>query len=487
MPIEQELIDAANGNMILATSLDHALPREESMSSRIERWTVDSQSSSVLFKLPPELRLAIYELVFAEHDTYLDQHGKPLLSFAEPQWLLHELPEDTERPLPEHSSLKELDNIFYILPDVFVARQTRCNGLGEELGWLSPSVAPRRFQHTELLRTCRQVFIEARDTLMKNATLRAFHNSLGGCSWLQWPVTVLHTHFHTWPISGIKHMTRYAANRITSLELHIRTCHVDRSWFGIVTRREEWRCIKDLRITFSTEGLDAGWKNKARCLPDAFICMPRLNRVTFHFEGLAERFHVLREMAKMAQSQWKFQLGGKMKGYCLEAQGSIKVYSWRGLCNTDDSFGADTPEGWSTVNIPVGTMGGFSRAEYADAIVECRDRYKRSGVSINRPFSDLDDEQYTPFDERIMLYGLGLGQVMYTFSVTFTARKNVPEDEDDDSDIPGPGEVKESWPEVRRDVLVSKDGPDLPDVWCGPYYLKNEASPGAIRRYGPRT
>ncbi|KAF5673834.1 hypothetical protein FHETE_3221 [Fusarium heterosporum] len=300
MPVDQELIDVANGDMALATSLDHALPRAESMSSKIERWTVDPQSPCHLFKLPKELRLDIYELALEEQDTYLDRYGKPILRIPEPQWLLHELPKDTENPSPEHSSLKELGNIFHLL------------------------------------------------------------------------------HGHLW-------------------------CHTNLPSLGIDTHKlrpsaapVEWRCIKDLQVTFTTEGLTAQWRDNARCLPGAFICMPSLNRVTSHFEDIAERFHILRDLAETAHSQWKFQLGGKRKGYCLKAHGSIKEYSWRGLWDTDLSFWPPMitpPVAYSRVNAPVGTIGGISRAEYIDTFVEFerRHRHKISGGFINHSFWDLID------------------------------------------------------------------------------------------------
>ncbi|KAF4996054.1 hypothetical protein FGRMN_4716 [Fusarium graminum] len=473
----QELMDALNGDMFLATRLDAASPRTESMSSKIERWTVDTQSSCTLFKLPPELRLDIYDLALAEHDTYLDRYGERLLPVStQPQWLLHELPEDTEGPLPEHSSLKELDNIFYMV-DGLVASTTREHGLGGGgTSWLSPSVTPRRFQHTELLCTCRRIFIEARDTLMKNATLRAFDNCYGGRNWLQWPVTELRTPLYSGRyIPGFKNVTR--------------------SWFHAVTRQNAWRCIKDLHMTFSTKDLTADWKKNARCRPHVFIRMPSLNRVTFHFEGVAERFHVLRELAEMAQSQWKFRLSGKMKGHCLRAQGSIKVHSWRGLCDSDDSHRtAYKPHGtWSTVNAPVGTIGGMSHAEYMDAFAgfERRHRSKSSDSSLNHSMWDLDDLRHnpgnTPFDEHMKLCHLGLGQVMYKFSVTFTAWKNRAEDEGDDSKIPGPGEVKEGWPEILRDVLVSSDGPDVSRAWGGPYLVNEQGGTEIVRWISRRT
>ncbi|KAJ4270493.1 hypothetical protein NW762_002180 [Fusarium torreyae] len=54
----------------------------------------------------------------------------------------------------------------------------------------------------------------------------------------------------------------------------------------------------------------------------------------------------------------------------------------------------------------------------------------------------------------------GFGARIYTFSVTWTAQKLEPED-GDDPDIPGPDDLKHSWPELRRDALVSLEKPQV--------------------------
>ncbi|KAM0563723.1 hypothetical protein ACHAPJ_001455 [Fusarium lateritium] len=484
------------------TELDHFLSEKESMSSQAVRWTIDPQESSPLFNsLPPEIRTDIYRFALSEHDTNLDRQGNALVPIPEPQWLMCELPEDTHKPALSHSSLKDIPDVFHYFQD----DKHPHNFDDEDVvpKWLRPGAAPRRFQYTELLRTCRRIFIEARDVLMKNATIRLYLSEIQQ-----------NDRFRHMPISknegifGMERITRYTANRITSIEIHLSQLILEDDFLNAFHCHEDLRCIKNLRIILShydwgilpegsspqltpygsgrayvdgeamehmelTKNYAPEDANPIPPIPynsrdeeeltsrywgtwgQALSLMPNLRRFTIDFEDSEEWFHALDKITEWAQRVWTFRLGGKMKGFYLSAQGNaIKKYSWRGPAvswTASCGYHTDQQPESSRAFTESDTLGGLSRSEYME-------RHSKSEKSQKlEEYADIMD-RYTDMPnccaECYRLDDLGLGKKMYTFSVTWTALKLSPED-GDDPDIPGPDDLKASWPEVRRDALVT--------------------------------
>ncbi|KAI8654874.1 hypothetical protein NCS57_01234700 [Fusarium keratoplasticum] len=430
MDPDQDLVDLAGGDPLVLKQLKDILPATESM----------------------------------KHDSHFDIQGRPRLQFPipEPKWLVCDLPENTSKPMPEHSSLESVDLCYY-LPQREPIREFHPDSPLQ----LRPGTPTLRFQHTSILRTCRRIFLEARDLLMKNATLR-----IRTGIWFFEELETIEVSIHS-----MGRMTRYAANRVTSLEIYLSQWELEGRFLCELEREENLRCVEDLRITIGKNGWRTGneWREEleisgpqltpygdGRDLEDgtwklmkdhmkleeehgqgrapippipytrrqkdgeptwgeSLSMIPNLKRLTMDFEHSEDRFQELKELAQWAQRVWTFRLGGKMKGYYLSAKDKpIKMYSWRGLapdmgmkaiCPNEDCPNGSNQEDSGDVEMPECCAETYKRMEY------------------------------------------GFGPRMYTFTVMWTAKKLDVED-GDDPEILGPDELKTKWPEVRRDALV---------------------------------
>ncbi|RSL43094.1 hypothetical protein CEP53_011858 [Fusarium sp. AF-6] len=458
-------------------SLEEIPSSARSMSTRAARWTIDPQDTSPLFdRFPPEIRQKIFSYALSEHDSHFDIQGQPRVGFPvpEPKWLVCELPADTFKPMPEHSSLEGVD-INYYSPEHETLHQCPV--------WLRSGTSAVRFQHTSLLRTCRRIFLEARDLLMENATLRIFakgdiptHKSRE----MQYVDVGVHS---------VLRMTRYTANRLTALEVYIGQDELEQSFITSFIKHDNLRCVEDLHITLRKHDWREGaerfgpqltpygksrdmegasrWQlmkdhmelakehNQGRApippIPysrwhrvirdptwgESLGRIPNLKRFTMAFEYSEDQFQRLKELAEWAQRVWTFRLGGKMKGYYLSAKDNpIKVHSWRGLAK---HMGQD-----------------FNRQGIICPNEDCPNKNK----------SDNNDRGEITMEE--VLYGFkmhkccaeayermkyGFGPRMYTFTVTWTAKELDPED-GDDLDIFGPDESASKWLEGQYDSLA---------------------------------
>ncbi|KAI8713155.1 hypothetical protein NCS52_01259100 [Fusarium sp. LHS14.1] len=464
------------------------MPPKVSMSVQAAQWTIDPQDSCPLFtRFPPEIRQEIFSCALSEHDSHFDIKGMPGVSFpiAEPKWLVCDLPANTPKPMPEHSILENIA-LDYYSPRENLVRDLyrRCPE------WLSPGTSAARFQHTSLLRTCRRIFLEARDLLMKNATLRFF---FGPCIPIEMGNAILRVHSR-------QQMTRYTANRLTSLEIYTHQLRLEHNFLNLLEQDKDLLCVEDLRITLykgawrkgseipgphitpygdcrEDSGTDTyqlmkdhmalekdHGQDRAPIPPfpytrwqygdgmswgESLSKIPNLKRFTMVFEHSENHFQRIKELAQWAQHVWTFRLGGKMKGYYLSAKDNpIKMYSWRGLlshmgvtiiCPDEDcpkkSKDSEEDDSWDSDNPDEDDLYYIEKPEC------CAETYKR------------------------MRYGFG--PRMYTFTVTWTARKLEPEDGDDPS-ILGPDELESKWPEGHDDILVPDTNPTVP--WGGTFH-----------------
>ncbi|EEU34144.1 uncharacterized protein NECHADRAFT_85713 [Fusarium vanettenii 77-13-4] len=463
---DDDLVEMANGDLEFLQLLREAMPREASMSIQATQWTIDPQDSCPLFaRFPFEIRQEIFSYALSEHDSHFDIHGQPRVGFPipEPKWLVCDLPENTSKPMPEHSSLENIDLDYYS------PREKPIRELFRECPfWLRPGTSATRFQHTSILRTCRRIFLEARDLLMKNATLRIFYDA---------DLTNLRIDARP-SVHSRQRMTRYTANRLTSLEVYYNQDLLETDFLERFDTNKNLLCVEDLRITLrkndwrdgsETFGLqltpygdgrddeDDDWQlmqdhmaleeehrqGRAPIPPipytrresnngeltwgESLSMIPNLKRFTMDFEYSEDQFERLKELAEWAQRVWMFRLGGKMKGYYLSAKDNpVKVYSWRGLTPhmgaTIICFDEDCPQK-SLDSDP--DDSGDSDEDSSEMC--CIETYKRMGY--------------------------GFGPRMYTFTVTWTARKLKPEDGDDPT-ILGTDELQAQWLEVYRDSLA---------------------------------
>ncbi|KAJ4312544.1 hypothetical protein N0V84_009870 [Fusarium piperis] len=432
----------------------------ESMSIQATRWITDPQDSCPLFtRFPPEIRQEIFSYALSEHDSHLDIHGRPRVRFPvnEPKWLVCDLPEDTSKPMPEHSSLENVDLCYY---------SPRKKSIGELDGkcsvWLRPGTSAARFQHTSILRTCRRVFLEARDLIMKNATLRIFTHGYFS----------RRTRTMSVGVHSKSCMTRYTANRLTSLEIYIPQWSLEVGFKYKFRGNDNLRCVQDLRITickhewresdtfgpgltpygdglewmgdrhFMEEHMQLEEKHDQGRAPippipytrflkfkegswgELLGMIPNLKRLTMDFDYSEDRFQKLKELAEWAQRVWTFRLGGEMKGYYLSAKDNpIKRISWRGLATH---------------------MGAKIICPNEDCPTKSSDPDQEGSDNTEKPECCAETEKRM---------GYGFGPRMYTFTVTWTARKLEPEDGDDPT-IPGPDELEAQWPEERCDSLA---------------------------------
>ncbi|KAL2671200.1 hypothetical protein Neosp_013777 [[Neocosmospora] mangrovei] len=470
MDLDEDLVDLAGSNLWSLEELREVMPKTESMSTRATRWIIHPQDSCPLFtRFPSEIRQGIFSYALSEHNSHSDIKGQPRvqLPVPEPKWLVCDLPESTSKPMPEHSSLEGFDLSYYSPQTISVEEFDRKCPV-----WLRPGTSAVRFQHTSLLRTCRRIFLEARDLLMKNATLRIF------------------TDIREMKNAGVAmhsmgRMTRYIANRLTSLEIYTDQLQLEENFLAMYDEYENLRCIEDLRITLRKndwrDGSDIygpqltpygdgrgrdleheGWtlmeehmeleeergqsrppippipytrqpqelEDETQTWGESLSMIPNLKRFTMDFEYSEDQFQGLKKLAEWAQRVWTFRLGGKMKGYYLSARDNpIKVYSWRGL----------TPHMGVDIICP---NEDCPQSRDLDDEDDSNDSLYREGED-----SECCAETYKRMEH-------GFGPRMYTFTVTWTARKLEPEDGDDPT-IPGADELKSQWPEVRRDGLTA--------------------------------
>ncbi|RSL73231.1 hypothetical protein CEP54_000365 [Fusarium duplospermum] len=475
MDLDAALLDftltgAAIGDDHVFTLSQEIPSNVESMSIQAARWTIDPQDTSPLFaRLPVEIRQKIFSYALSEHDSHVDIQGRPGIPHpaSEPKWLACELPANTSKPMPEHSSLEGVDINYYSPQKQPVEVFHR-----DYPFWLRCGTSAVRFQHTSLLRTCRRVFMEARDLLMKNATLRIF--AKGDLIARDMPHKAQYV-----GIGIIRLMARYAANRLTALEVYISQDRLEHFYLTSFMKDDNLRCVKDLHITLRKHDWRKGTEKfgpqltpygKGRDMAEASDWqlmkdhmeleeednqgrapippipysswhdtirkptwgeslgeIPNLKRFTMTFEYSEDQFQRLKELAEWAQRVWTFRLGGKMQGYYLSAKDNpIKMHSWRGL----------TPH-----------MG-----EGEDIICPNEDCPNKNRPDNNNRGEEVSDSSDMPecCAETRELMEYGFGPRMYTFTVTWTARKLEPED-GDDPDIFGPDESVSKWPEGRYD------------------------------------
>ncbi|RTE70611.1 hypothetical protein BHE90_014991 [Fusarium euwallaceae] len=451
----------------------------ESMSTQAARWTIDPQDISPLFaRFPPEVRRKIFSYALSEHDSHFDIQGRPRIQFpaSEPKWLVCELSADTFKPMPEHSSLEGVDINYY---------SPQHDALHQECPvWLRSGTSAVRFQHTSLLRTCRRVFLEARDLLMENATVRIF--AKGDIPTHEKSRKMQH-------VGGggrsIRHMTRYTANRLTAMEVYVGQDELEQPFITRLIMNDNLRCVEDLHITLRKhdwregserfglqltpygKGCDPAKAGPWRLMKDHMELeeelnqgrapippipysrwhgnirkqtwgeslgkIPNLKRFAMSFEYSEDQFQRLKELAEWAQRVWTFRLGGKMKGYYLSAKDNpIKLHSWRGLAKH---------------------MGKNIICPDED----CPDKNKSDNNDGEEevPNEEVSSEEVLPsFEhkccaETYELMKYGFGPRMYTFTVTWTAKELEPED-GDDPNIFGPDETVSKWPEGQYDSLA---------------------------------
>ncbi|KAH7160263.1 hypothetical protein B0J13DRAFT_125448 [Dactylonectria estremocensis] len=437
----------------------------ESMSSRSRRWVVDDQESCILYagrRLPAEVRLLIFSFVLQEVHVQIRPEDYPE-GIREPNWLVRQHPEDMREAEPMEDDLKGYDLKKESL-DESTWDPEWYPKLGNSLAipggdWPRPDTPGRVFQHTTLLRTCRRVFNEARDILMRNATIRLFEGT-----------TDLPPNRHLGYSMDMFTMSRYTANRITSFCVHtpvtvlehgylyhnsldmcaardIRLVIRQGDWWksaidppqitpygaGCVNRFEPFRMREHMELT-KNHGRDSelppipalpftnGPRSPHGAWGAALSRYPRLMRFTIDFEYNEDKFDNLLEVAEWAHRVWRFRLGGNMKGYYLTTDGiPIKKSSWRALSTS-----------WTS----------------SQRIHNCRehneDRNTPATCCANR--SDLLNQ--------------GIGPRMYRLTVSWEARKLEREYEDDPS-ILGPEELSDRWNELpvdgRSKELSSED------------------------------
>ncbi|UPL01984.1 hypothetical protein LCI18_012918 [Fusarium solani-melongenae] len=488
MDPDQDLVELAGGDPLALKQLKEFLPETESMSTQATRWAIDPQDSCLLFtRFPPEIRREIFSHALSEHHSHFDIHGRPRVKFPipEPNWLVYDLPEDTPKPMPEHSSLENVDLCYYS-----AQREPIWKFRSDYPIQLRPNTSAVRFQHTSILRTCRRIFLEARDLLMKNATLRIYTKLPES---LFRGLETMRASVHS-----MECMTRYAANRVTSLEIYIHQWELEICFLSKFKGEENLRCVEDLRITIckddwnqsqwqgcpeipgpgltpygdGDESEETGWKlmkdhmkleeehsqGRAPIPPipytrrqkhgtptwgESLSMIPNLKRLTMTFDHSEDRFQELKELAQWAQRVWTFRLGGRMKGYYLSAKDNpIRLYSWRGL--TSD-------------------MG-------TEAICPNEDCPNRSNQEDS---DDVEMPECCAETHKRMEYGFG--PRMYTFTIVWTAKKLDVED-GYDPELHGPDELKTKWPEVRRDAV-----PARPDCWPKTWTVLRSGIPPALQ------
>lgn len=429
--------------------------KSESLSNQITRWTIHQQELSPLFAvLPTEIRLQIFSMALTEEQVLIRSDEDPSHGIPEPNWLLRKLPDDTREPEREGSDLEEVGVGNYSNWGLDLGMSQNIPG-GD---WLRPGMSGRTVQHTSLLRTCRRIFTETRDMLMENATIRLFGGDYD-----------VPPNSHLGYKMDMYTMSRYTANRLTSFHLNVPVHFLEHGFLftraldmcpaqeiRLTIRQGDWwktdtsppqltpygtGCVNRFQPNQMQEHMnltkDHGLANKRPSIPPipfesgprsprgawgaALSRFPRLRRFTIDFEYNEDRFDSLLELAEWAHRVWRFRLGGHMKGYYLSAAGiPIKKTSWRGLAHH-----------WTTAHF-----------------------IHRHQVHHDNP------SNATCCEFRNKLMDQNIGPRMYTFTVTWTARKLEPEDGDDPS-ILGPEVLPDQWNELsidgRAEELSSDD------------------------------
>ncbi|CAM1511203.1 Fc.00g087160.m01.CDS01 [Cosmosporella sp. VM-42] len=432
-----------------------------SLSSQIPTWTINPQTSCCLYTLfPPEIRFLIFKFAFTEEDVYHSRNGKRLFDFPEPRWQIRNLHDDASKPENLDEDLEGFDMQYYKrhLDDVSHRRQR---------DWLRPGSTGRRRQYTALLRTCRQIFVEARDLLTAQTTIVSI-DAAGGKRLSSDEQLSKYV------------MARYTANRIKFLHQFAHLAYLEDALWIDCKQFGVYRCVQNLRLTIrktdwwhwqksmpldllpyddggnaetytETERQSLSMKDQMEMtkeygksitrppippIPffrnfeerddiswgDSLSWFPNLKTLTMDFEYSEDKFYDLHDLAHWAQRVWTFRLGGTMKGYYLSAEGSpVKKSSWRGLATH-----------WSK---------------------ECPCQSVVTSYETDLSDSEEDYDWHTPGEccaRREELKALGIGPKMYVFTVRWTARKLAPE-YGDDPYVPGPGELPDRFPEDMDD------------------------------------
>ncbi|KAK7432627.1 hypothetical protein QQZ08_000835 [Neonectria magnoliae] len=421
--------------------------KSESLSNKIPRWSIQPQGSSPLFAiLPTEIRLQIFSYALTEDQVPFDRDGQRLYPFAEPKWKVCNLPDDTREP--------DLDLETVDLDEAYIPFSSYEIPGGD---WLRPGTRGRKIQHTSILRTCRRVFVEARDMLMENATIRFFegdYNTPRNCNHGR--------------VMDMFTMPRYTANRLTSFHLFIPVHLLEHGYLfqraldmspaqdiritirlcdwwetdpsapqltpygtGCVNRFEPMQMKQHMELTRDS-GVNArlpippipfrtGARSHRGAWGAALSQFPRLRRFTMDFEYSEEGFAGLLELAEWAHRVWRFRLGGAMKGYYLSTAGiPIKKTTWRGLSTH-----------WRATN------------------------WRHNAIHAQREAAGEGTGGETPpcCVRRMALKSKVIGPQMYTFTVTWTARKLESEDGTDPS-ILGPEALSDQWNELPTDGIA---------------------------------
>ncbi|KPM43587.1 hypothetical protein AK830_g2961 [Neonectria ditissima] len=421
--------------------------KSKSLSNQIPQWSILPQESSPLFiALPTEIRLQIFCYALTEDQVPYDRDGQRLYSFKEPDWKMRRLPDDTREPDLQLESAG-LDEAYVPYSEYEIP--------GGD--WLRPGTRGRKIQHTSILRTCRRVFVEARDMLMENATIRFFEGDYNT------PPNCDHGR-----VMDMFTMPRYTANRLTSFHLFIPVHLLEHGYLfqrsldmspardiritirlcdwwetdpsapqltpfgtGCVNRFEPIQMKEHMKLTEDSERsntcvsippipFSTGPRSPRGAWGAALSQFPRLQRFTMDFEYSEDGFDGLLELAEWAHRVWRFRLGGAMKGYYLSTAGiPIKKTTWRGLSTH-----------WRATN------------------------WRHKAMHTQRLAAGEEEDYLAPCcARRRALQDKVIGPQMYTFTVTWTARKLEPEDGFDHS-ILGPEALSGQWNELPTDGVA---------------------------------
>ncbi|CAM1510291.1 Fc.00g006260.m01.CDS01 [Cosmosporella sp. VM-42] len=397
--------------------------RPESLSTQLLRWSADPQESCPFYGiLPAEIRLLIFTYTFVEEEVWINSRNWALSGIATPKWLLRELPEGTREPEAEDSDLEGFELDYYI------QHGQHPNELRDR--WLRPGCTGWRTQYPALLRTCRRIFMEARDLLIENTTRRVFCDN-----------ATAPPHFGKLGFDqDMFRFSHYTANRITKYHLYVPLENLIYGYLSenhlamrsardirLTIRKTDWGADSSLppeitpygsgntangehpqrresmkehmRLTQGYNEADTGLKIPAILFKhgydvpipwgECFSRFSRLEKLTMDFEHSEDRFYQLLEIAEWARRVWRFRLGGHMKGYYLSAATTlIRKTSWRGLA-----------------------------ADWDRKCPNHRDR--------NVEEDHHEDEGNIPLccGRCRRLIGKGIGPRMYTFTVSWIARK----------------------------------------------------------------
>ena len=423
-----------------------AEPKPESLSKQILGWSVDPQTLCPFYSdIPAEVRLLIFSYALEEEEVSRNSRGWGLSRVIEPQWLLRDITNEQKLPEEEDLDLEDFNLDYYVETD------QQADALRDK--WMRPGCEGWKTQDTSLLRTCRRIFIEARDMVMENATRRIFRDNYSAPP-----------HFGKLGFDqDVYRMSHYTANRITKFQLYIPIGNLTHEYLSY--NHLQLRSVKDLRLTFRKPEWGNDWTVPINITPygtgraeemrehmnltqdfqaddttlpippipfkhgyhvvipwgEMFSKFPYLESLTMDFENSEERFSELSEIAEWAHRVWRFRLGGHMKGYYLSPVDTpVEKYSWRGLSSH-----------WYPRCI-----GG--------------------GDHDDRAIGDGTLDPPSPCCvRRLALMEKGLGPRMYTFTVRWTAHKLDPA-QGDDPNVFGPQDLPRPREELLYDGVIHR-------------------------------